>query len=666
MKKYFLLLIIISIALISLTFIACHKKDKQADNKAEDDYFVYNINENIHSFNVDKNGILYYLTSSETVDDNHTSYIKTLDFSGSLINTYQIDNTPAIIALGSGNIYYTVNSEKGVTLYKFPIDSKESVKITDITDYSSVKQMTVVDDKLYFLGININNVNKEYKLANNDDRFSYSGETLGYIDLNNASYYKLAVDFPISFSKTLDDNILIYAYDEDGGYYLNEFNTKDSKFTDKTYHTINMLNKFAVYNEEKDFVFQKSHGNTLALISASIDPAKGETDLVPNFKGGAHLLCHNGYTFCTNFDTTKIIRLNNLSFMHENEKITMLSNDYYDYFLPFGCGYTIDQRFLSDEEMALALLSQDKSFDICFMNSGQTISENIRNKGSFYPLNEVEGVQEYLDACFPYIRDAATNSEGDIWMLPIAVDMPVLFYNEKICKENNIELNASTEANDFFAILKKFDQNDDLSELYCYDRVSIMNNFFNQYLRKSKDFNSDEFKKLAENIKSDMKYSESRYNGDLGLFPSFSSNTNNDFALLFSEDHIYQYNVSERDGIRACGLPLITDNKTNMTNCYFFCVNPESKNLKETLQYISSYCDYLMSLKELMIFKDRNIYHQSILMDDLYNIYSNGDIQFTMPKELYMDDFNEYLQGERELQDVINDSNRRLDIFLNE
>jgi hypothetical protein len=73
-----------------------------------------------------------------------------------------------------------------------------------------------------------------------------------------------------------------------------------------------------------------------------------------------------------------------------------------------------------------------------------------------------------------------------------------------------------------------------------------------------------------------------------------------------------------------------------------------------------------MSLKELMIFKDRNIYPQSSLMDDLYNIYSNGDIQFTMPKELFMDDFNEYLIGERKLQDVIDDSNRRLDIFINE
>ena len=128
------------------------------------------------------------------------------------------------------------------------------------------------------------------------------------------------------------------------------------------------------------------------------------------------------------------IRLKIESYMYDNKKITMLSNNFYDFYLPFGCGYTIEQQFLSDDEMALAMLSQDKNYDIYFVNSAQSISENIKNKGAFYPLNEVEGVQKYLDACFSYIRDAATNSDGDIWMLPISVDIPVIFTTKKHAK----------------------------------------------------------------------------------------------------------------------------------------------------------------------------------------------------------------------------------------
>ena len=218
--------------------------------------------------------------------------------------------------------------------------------------------------------------------------------------------------------------------------------------------------KFAVFNEENDFVYQKFSDNTFILTAASVEPSKGETDLVPNLKGGAHLLCFNGYIFITDFNTTKIIRLKIESYMYDNKKITMLSNNFYDFYLPFGCGYTIEQQFLSDDEMALAMLSQDKNYDIYFVNSAQSISENIKNKGAFYPLNEVEGVQKYLDACFSYIRDAATNSDGDIWMLPISVDIPVIFYNEKTCKEYSIKLSDSIDIKTLFATLRKLDQDE--------------------------------------------------------------------------------------------------------------------------------------------------------------------------------------------------------------
>lgn len=661
MKKYFFVLIV-----FSLFFISCNKNELQTENLSEDAYFIYDINENIESLDIDENGVLYYKTLIKDENDTFKCVIKALDFDGSVINTYEIEKSPAHISVRDGSLYYVVHEINGLCLYKYTLDGNESVKLTDITNYSDIIYMTVIADKLYFLGVNNKYINKDYTPANPDDMFSYSGEAIACIDLNTLSCNELAIDLPIAFSKAPDDNILIYAYDEEGGYYLTEYNTKDGSFSEKTYHKIEMINKFAVYNDKKDFVYQKSRDNTLILVSASIDPAKGETDLLPGVNGGAHLLCHNGYIYCTNFDTTKITRINAEAFMQNNKKITLICSDIYDYNQPFGCGYTIKQNILSDEEMALALLSQDKSFDICFINSGQEISENIKSKGSFYPLNKVEGVQEYLDACFPYIREAATNSDGDIWMLPIAVDMPVIFYNEAVCKENDISLKSSLDFDEFISILKRFNEDKNFSDLYYYDWVDIVNNFFDQYLSNSKDFNSDGFRRLADNIKSVIKYSESRMVGNYGLLPEFYSNTNRNYAFFFIDDHDFQYKAADRENIRACSLPNIAGNKSNMTKCFFFCVNPESKNLKETLKYISSYCEYIMSRKELMIFKDRSLYPQTAVMDDLYGIYSNGSIQFTYPKELFMDDFNAYLRGEKELDDFIKESNRRLDVYLNE
>ncbi|HWT75242.1 MAG TPA: hypothetical protein VN258_11050 [Mobilitalea sp.] len=658
MRKYVFLL-------ITLVFIlsACEKSDNQTFTQSEDDYFTYKVDKNINSFDVDENGILYYLTFNAAED--HVEYIlKTLDSKGALLNTYPITETTNKIVYGDGKIYYFDNSSGTASLYEFSLAKQISVKINDFTDYSAISQMEVIGDKLYFLGINQKNINKDYSLAEINDRFTYSGETLGCIDLNTGTLTELAVEFPISFSKAFDDNLVIYAYDENGGYYFIEYNTHECGFSKKTYHKIDMFNQFKIYNDKKDFIYIKLNLTT-PLTSASIDPDKGEIELVPYFKGG-EMICRGDYTYSINIDATQIVRIKNSSYICGKDKITMINTDFYEVFQPFGCGYTIEQKFLTDEEMALSLLSQDKNFDICLMNSKQTISANIRDKGSFYPLNEVEGVKEYLEACFPYIKDAATNSDGDIWMLPIAVDMPVIFYNENVGSEYGIELTDSIGLEDFFSIISKFNENTELENLYYYDKVSIMNNFFYQYLRSYPDFNNPTFEKLSKLIKKEMKYSEVRSIGNVNLMFNFSFYKEDNFIFMYNDDSSYQLGVSERNNIRACGLPYITDDKTNVATCLFLCVNPESKNLKETLQYTSSLCGYLQTLKDTMMFKDRNIYPQGNLMDDLYNIYTNGDIQFTLPDELFMDDFTLYLKGEKELQDVIKDSNRRLDAFLTE
>lgn len=64
--------------------------------------------------------------------------------------------------------------------------------------------------------------------------------------------------------------------------------------------------------------------------------------------------------------------------------------------------------------------------------------------------------------------------------------------------------------------------------------------------------------------------------------------------------------------------------------------------------------------------KDRSYYPETKLVDDLYKIYENGEIVFTYPKELFKDDFIKYLAGEKDIDSVIEESDRRLDIYLNE
>ena len=205
-----------------------------------------------------------------------------------------------------------------------------------------------------------------------------------------------------------------------------------------------------------------------------------------------------------------------------------------------------------------------------------------------------------------------------------------------------------------------------MEDLYYYNGRYLAKDFLYQYIRTYKNFDSELFRNLATNIKSEINY---MYNGTYGnsmLIANLYNNKSDNFLFTYSNDCEFQYRAYDINNIRACKLPSITDNHSNTATCYFICVNPASKNLETTLQYISSLCNYLLILDNTMMFSDREIYKDSSLIDDLYMIYSNGDIQFTYPNDVYINDLEKYLMGQLSLEDLIDESNRRLDIYLNE
>jgi len=65
-------------------------------------------------------------------------------------------------------------------------------------------------------------------------------------------------------------------------------------------------------------------------------------------------------------------------------------------------------------------------------------------------------------------------------------------------------------------------------------------------------------------------------------------------------------------------------------------------------------------------FKDRSLYPDNSYYDDLYGIYSNADIRFTSPSDLYYNDYLKYLDDELSLEEFIRLANRKLDIYRNE
>lgn len=684
MKKY---IIFLFITLVIISVSSC--SDKRNDNKAfvqsEDDYYVYTVDKLIRSFDIDEDGNVYYLTEVDAkkhetlVDINGEEYtvpiqemlISAVNKDGELIDSYVYPGSIGSIAFGNDKLYCIEIGEAKLALFVYPLDSMKPEKVCDIDTATSIKDIEVIGDRLYFLGVNDKYATKEYSLIDYDDGFTYSGEVLCCVDLNTGEITELPIEFPVSFSEAPDGSIVVYAHDDEGGFYFTVLDTNTLSLGDKVYHDKGMMDNYTIYNNEYDYIYVKIGAN-VSLAAASLEPDKGHVELVPDFRGGSFMKCHGEYTYMVNINQTRIIRIKNATYIRGNEEIVIFSPESYDTFTPFGCGYRIKHEFLTDEEMALALLSLDESFDVSFMNSRQDISENIRDKGSFYPLNDVKGVMDYLDRCHPYIKEAATDAEGNIWMLPISVDISCLVYDKEKAAENGMDFTLSMEAEDFSDIIKQINSDKELHNKVFYFKDELIDDYFYQYLRSYKTFNTDVFRKLAGFLKSEVNYTvDGTYGkmvGNIGLSLELSNDriTEVDFIFTYHDLLYSQYRDASIRDVRGCGTPSLTDNKTNIASCFYLCVNPSSKNLESALQYISSLCSYLSTKDDTFMFADRSIYPEGQDMDDLYSIYSNGDIQFTYPDDLYKDHFERYLKDEIDLDTFIEEADNRMRIYLNE
>ena len=125
----------------------------------------------------------------------------------------------------------TSNTLTVINIYAFDLQDQSTTKIYQLTDLDSINDIEIIDDKIFILGIDNSRLNKEYNRVGDNDYYYYSGEVIKVVDMSAGTDSELEVDFPISFSKTLDNNLLIYAHDGIQGYYFIEYNCNKQEFS---------------------------------------------------------------------------------------------------------------------------------------------------------------------------------------------------------------------------------------------------------------------------------------------------------------------------------------------------------------------------------------------------------------------------------------------------
>jgi hypothetical protein len=402
------------------------------------------------------------------------------------------------------------------------------------------------------------------------------------------------------------------------------------------------------------------------LTFTSYEADAGTSDVMPNvtLQGNDSIYTVKGYTFYYNLQFGRIERIHNATYIKDAPTISLLSCFSQSADM-FSGGYSVQNEEVSVEAFTLSVLSNETNHDAFYLSSAQDISHNLRDKGSFYPLNDVPGVMEYLDACFPYIKEAAMDKEGNVWMIPVTLDVDVLTFQSQNCREEGLALQKAQTINDIIDAMEALNERySDGTNTYFFNSHTFAMEALRRYFHQHDTANTSEFRELAPIVQKafQMKMPTSSNDilaqytwGDLPkfLFSTQSSRMNQTRTFLIQQEDLIS-------------VPILGQEIPYLATCIFVCVNPNSNNLDATLDYISALSLYTMYLQNSGLSADKTHYTDSAYMNSLYEIYQNATISFELPYEVYNEDFARYVAGEIDLEKMIAEIDRKLATYFGE
>ena len=118
--------------------------------------------------------------------------------------------------------------------------------------------------------------------------------------------------------------------------------------------------------------------------------------------------------------------------------------------------------------------------------------------------------------------------------------------------------------------------------------------------------------------------------------------------------------------IGVTAIPKLEKDVRNVGTVTFLAVNPNSENLEATLAYISEFCKYMITQKDTFLLADTSLYTEEPFMKEWYDVYANGSIFFGMDSTVYWDTFWDYIEEKIELEEMIEEIERKRKIYMEE
>lgn len=658
-KKYWSLFIC-----LLLCFVPGGCKKKEAIKPVvplQEMWTLYETEENIVAYTLDEDGGLYTLEydlaaqeesdglNQEAADSfflrkcnakGEREYSKALDSS--------LGSNVKAMAVKEGMVYFVphvpVEEELCAVLYSYCPETEELTAVKAFPYFTSVSRIIPMEDRFYLLGTNV-----EGNSGGSSNSYEHNGEKLFCYTVSVDKFVEIGIEEPIDICTIGEAELCIYAH-MGKEFCLLSYDT--SRETMKVMAKTNeyKMHNMVLVNGAKDVVYQSSERG---LVVSSLSDVDVECELYPDgFFWDNGLCCVNGRVACMTIDGS-VVRFKLKDVKKESRVLryiaTGISTDE-----PYGCGYEMQRTKLGEDKFALKIMALDKDFDVCLVDTSYSFSHNLKKNGVFYPLNKVPGVKAYLDACFPYVREAATDEDGNIWMLPIAVNIPGVVVNEELVDEDLLMTNGTSYEDYFVAYAALNQTNRSKVSTPC---IALWNEALRQYFAKNNSVDTQEFRKLVS-VFSDY-WAELQESGRTENSEMWHQHVTN------GSDYDAYYIAQMGENARVYEVPKVSPDTKNVGTCLFLAVNPYSDNLDATLNYISSWIAYTMESEDVPVFFKDRVVGESVYETSLYELYRNGEIGFTLDGDICAG-YDEVLEDISKLEAYIEETERKLKIYLNE
>lgn len=614
---------------------------------------------------------------------------------GTLLKTYEGCGDVSLFCLSGNNLFYYTYEDELKCL------SIESGKVTTVTEslwLTQVNNIVMAGDNLYVFGYS--------------DETGQLEKVLKKVSPKSGKVETVETEEGISAVYGSADGYLYYCTEVSGGTYLYSYGEEKGE-SKKLYDLTNRPQSeypIQAFVYEQGTIVYTTILNSLVAMSPEEDkvaiiPAKGA------LMRGTDLVCVKGNIVYQTFSQETMTAHREKKYLEDiaMESMESATKEVITVFdlhaeqldakriqVASGIATKYIVGDISSDDFLAEVMAGNPEVDIYVMALTSKQAQAMKKKGFYTPLNSSQVIQEYQEACFPYISEEMTTDSGDIWILPVGIDTSAIWYVEENLEQVEVITEQFCTMDSFIELAKDMKEKLKDSQLRTYVTPMLMCfNWVTQYESICCDFakgiinyNTKEYKELFETVWKGWKIY-----GQKVVHPYFSSwlEEEEDYGLLGNHpcyipsrvvykqcsvgDHLVYGDFS---GWRVAQLPVFSEEvQGSYISTVGLVLNPYSSKKELAMTYLETIANNPLGIygdgyveTTSFLFEDTSIYEGFYDMSqpaaqDVYNIFKEGTL--SMPGyPYYFSIVNDYQEGRLTLDEAVNRLQRETEMWLNE